>query len=105
MFYVPDHTHDFPRGSLIPVDPIDDRDSLANWVLVGPQTFCHALVDDRNPERSRPVLLREGPPANERNLHRLEIARADRAEVSVLSRLGRLMPRIDTNWERHRVVG
>ena len=58
------------------VFPRIHADALAHGILIRPKARRHGLVHDGNRRRRSVVRLREGASANNRNPHRLEIARA-----------------------------
>src|SRR4029453_6843027 len=55
-----------------------ERDTLPDGILAFPESIGHRLVNDHHQRRCRGVCPRELSSANDRNLHRLEVARRDR---------------------------
>src|SRR6266487_5551008 len=78
MLHISDHADDLPEVRSVGVAEIQ---TLANRVLIRPEPARHGFVEDHNLRRLQTVSARETTALTDRNLHRLEIARADAVNV------------------------
>src|SRR4051794_1324522 len=81
MFDVPDDADYFAVTRLFA--RTFESNSLAYWVFVWPVLLCQHLVNDGDTLSVGVIALREIPSFDQRNIHRLHIARGDPPPVAM----------------------
>ncbi len=101
MFDVADDADDFARSwttdllLLLARDAAVERDALAERILAWPVAPRHRLADDHNPRLTFAILVGERAAAEERNAHRREVVRVDRARLDRMRLADGLRMRVD----------